>query len=573
MLFAKGLTPSPNLHECDGPSGKHHRTLPSSSIDRAAMGDDLPIDIDYAKFLDWLLDRRRVAKSWHTSLKAARVLLRTAADSLPADATLTAPTDYYSLILTLTALEDKSIPPPFPGARDTDLLTRYSHPTSRAWSSARSSYESGSAYLAEAAQTLVRAADVEAPALRGEMARLRETIAECARKEGPTTRAAADARARFCAACEDMGVSSAEGVDFEREIRAAVDAQAPRLLAEAVAAAKDARVADALGYYEECTAWTCGSAVSENGDDVDGEGEGECRKLYATLAGVIEGDVDDLIAPVAAAAVGDVGGGEAVGEVDWRCLMSSDAVETGDTGGGGAAIDWGIEIDAAGAADDVAVDDIGHIADENTGGGGIGIDWCDLSGRLPADSAGEEVAPAAKDALTLADPTTWECYANDLLELGAFLSQRMAELSRSSESQISLVLQQSGVVPASVRAVDAAAVASLATGVAAAADAVGGRAARRALGLQGSADAVRRAARDLSERRHAAARLEGAIGVLAARRAAAAAELRGLAPRFETLARETREVISETERRLSAIYRGREVNILGEINVVFPVES
>jgi CDK5 regulatory subunit-associated protein 3 len=254
------------------------------------MADDLPIDIDYAKFLDWLLDRRRVSRGWHASLKAARVLLRSAADALPAGAALPAPTSYYSLLAALAAVEDTSLPPPFPGARDTDMLNRYSHPTSRAWSSARASYESGAAFLAEAAQALVRATDVEAPAIRTEVARLRETIADCARKEGPATRAAADARARFCAACEELGVAGGGGADFEREIRATVDADAPALLREVVAAAKDARIAAGLAHYAAFTAYVCASEVP--GDEGGGDGN-----LCAALAAVVDGDVDALTAP------------------------------------------------------------------------------------------------------------------------------------------------------------------------------------------------------------------------------------------------------------------------------------
>lgn len=544
------------------------------------MADDLPIDIDYAKFLDWLLDRRRVSKSWHASLKAARVLLRSAADSLSPETTVTPPTDYYSLATTLTALEDKSLPPPFPGARDTDMLNRYSHPTSRAWSSARSSYESGCAYLAEAAQALVRAADVEAPALRGEMARLRETLAECARKEGPTTRAAADARERFRAACADMGVSSEDGVDFEKEIRTAVDAQAPQLLADAVAAGKDPRIAAALAYYAECTAYTCGSPMSSS------DGNGEDERLCLTLASVVDGKVDELIAPVAQvveAWSGEVE--EAPVEVDWGSMMTSDAGCDDDKGGGGA-IDWGIEIDAAGAgvdvidakgganaSDGIEIEARGAGADvayaESGADAGGGIDWGDLGGA--SDEAGVAAAEANCSSHTLADASVRERYINDLLELGAFLSARSAELGRSYDTQVSLVLQQSDSVPAAVRAVDQDAVSGMSDAAAAALEALNGRAARHTLGLQARSDLLARAARDLSEKRHAAARLEGGISALEARRAAAAQELRKTTPRFEKLAKETRERIAETEKGLSAMYKGRQVNILGEINVVFPV--
>lgn len=528
------------------------------------MAADLPIDIDYAKFLDWLVDRRRVSKSWHASLKAARVLLRSAADALPEGSTFRAPTSYYELMSTLSQLEDKSKPPPFPGSRDTDMLNRYAHPSSRAWSSARSSYESGSAYLAEAAQTLVRAADVDAPAIQADMARLRETIAECARKEGPTTRAAADARDRFQNACEEMGVSHEPGVDFERAIRGAVEKEAPALLYQAVDAGKDTSVADALAYYDDFVRYSCGSSVSAEGVEEDSVG------TFRVLKGVIAGDRDMLVAKVASSTFAAIDGDAKEDGVDWGSLMESES--GAGASGDGAGIDWGIEIDSSGAAEGASGGgEPAEASGEDVIVSSGAIDWGDLSGGPAIGAPAEEVVVTDPETSTaLADSLTREAYRNDLLELKAFLMQRVSELSRSSDSQISLVLQQSNVVPESVRSVDKVDLEKMLSKVEYALDQIAGASARRILGLQSSNDAVERCARGLSEKMHSASRLEGSIVALANRKAVASEELRSLTPKFEALAMSSRTLIKLTEEKLTTLYKGRSVHILGEINVIFP---
>jgi CDK5 regulatory subunit-associated protein 3 len=538
------------------------------------MTEIVDLDLDYAKLLDWLQDRRRIARGWHASLKAARVLLLTAADALPHTSPLAAtpPTTYHPLVAVLNAIADSSVPPPFAGARDTDYLNRYSHPATRAWAAARSSYESGAAYLAEAAQTLVRSADVDAPALREEMARLRESIAECARKEGPTIRSAADAKVRFRAACNDRGVPDCvDGVrvDFEKALRAAVARDAPDVLQRAVEAGKEPILADALSYYGNFSAYTCGSQVPR-GSTVQ-------EALCATLSEVIVGGRDALMSPLPESEVASVCTEEfrhGEGSIDWNVVVTS--TSAADAGGAEIAnIDWGIEIDGAGAAAcpdaektkgnvDVATD-----ASLREGGG---IDWGDVVESTKKEVTGSYVSVDGAIAfhVTLADAATRESYSNDLLELRAFLVQRIAELSRGDDTQASLILQQSRAVPNAVRAIDRSRAEQMAAAVHCALESVAGTEARRVLGLQASTDEVARAARDLSDKLHAWIRAEGNIASLAARKAAAGDELRNLGAKFEVLAVETRELMRLTEMKLEEFYKGRKVHILGEINLTFP---
>jgi CDK5 regulatory subunit-associated protein 3 len=549
------------------------------------MAHELPIDIDYAKFLDWLVDRRRVSRGWHASLKAARVLLRSAADAMPSQSLITAPTSYFETVDALNLLTDTSKPAPFPSARDTDVLGRYSHPTSRAWSSAKSSYESGCAYLAEAAQILVRNTDVEASALRKEISVLKESLAECARKEGPTARAAVDAKDRFHTACAEFHIcppADALGCDFDAEVRREVEQKAPALLREAVAGAKRPAVAQALQYYRDFV----GYASSDVGSDAEIETTAangntnsslDTSTMCSSLNTVILGDMEELVAPVLLIPANE----RCVNSVavDWGDSVTGGMIEAStaaESDGGDGGIDWGIEIDSEGSVFTNAVAVVSEPRESNGTyhSEGIsssqGIDWEESQ---PAESQIHTESERSANKSSLADSAFRDAYLNDLSELRCFLKQRQAELMQASDTQVSLVLLQAGNVPDAVRLVDTARVQEMSCAVEEAFNIVAGVDARRILGLQANNDVVARCARDLTEKMHVASRLERNIAHLASRKAQIAEQLRATVPKFESLASQTRNLKRRTEEKVQTFYSGREVNILGEINVVFPYED
>lgn len=548
------------------------------------MADDLPIDIDYVKFLDWLVDRRRVSRGWYASLKAARVLLRSAEHELPENSQLSIPRTYFDVIDALAIIADKSKQPPFEGASDTDVLGRYTHPASRALSSAKSSYESGSAYLAEAAQLLVRNADVEAPAIRADMSRCKETIAECARKEGPTIRAASDAKDRFHAACAEYDVNPDDAADFETSVQSYIDKKAPDLLRAAVMSVKDERVIAALQHYGEFVEYTCSPVASDDGM-YEETTETSLEVVCPTLREVVDGQEESLIR----ATLKENSSGVTAG-IDWGSEL--EVTGGGNDSGGVTEVDWGIEIDASGTAvaDEAASTSAASInrGDESTATTTIHSD--DSTAAKTPNTAKADVKDVGESkpagGITLSDKRTREQLSNDLLELKAFLTQRQAELSRAADTQVSLVLQQAGSVPARIRDVDTSRVSEMLSGVSDALENVCGSDVRRILALQ-QADSsstntygnvaeetgVQRVARGLAEKMRATRRVEASIQALGERKLQASNELAALQPQFEALACGTRTLIRRVEENLRELYRGREVNILGDINVTFPADE
>lgn len=522
--------------------------------------EELPIDIDHAKFLSWLIDRRRVPRDWHTYLKTARSLSRHAISQTPASAleALSLPTSatavpYYTAVDALTALTSSTAPESWAGGPDKDLLGRYKGRTARAWAAAVAAFERKDVYLADSAQLLVRNADVEARAIKARITRLQADAAEYARRDAPAVRSAKEARERFEDACKEFELPTEEECDFQTLLAMAVEKRVPQLLAEAVACAKEQAFVGAVKYYEDFAHY-----VKEEGADTGDE-------LCSTAKRVMQGEVNLLTLPVKPVQ-------EAVADdrVDWG-ISAVDLDASGD-GAETSEIDWGIEIDTSASGEAAAVGDDGGGSSVHA----VGIDWNDAGEGIaePEADAGAdadvEIAVESEEVFTLADPRSRELYLNDLIELDAFLAQRAAELSQSGNSEIALVMQQSSSTPEFVSSVDVERVRVLQQNVRSAIGVINSADTRRMLALQSDSKRVERAARAVLEKKHVAERMHAAIDVLRKRRVKAVEELAVENPKFEDLAKITRDVKRRTEIALSKLYKGRTVNILGEINNVFP---
>ena len=422
------------------------------------------------------------------------------------------------------------------------MLGRYKGRAARAWAAAVAAYEKADVYLADCAQLLTRNTDVEAKSLKGRMAKLQTEAAEYAQRDAPTVRAAKEARDRFEGACAEFGLPAEGECDYERALRDAVEKRVPEVLASAVEIAKGGGMREAVAYYDEFVR-------------LGGKGEGVCLTVHR----VLEGDVAQLIRAVEKKE-------EEVAEVDWG-ISAEDGGEGNAEGG---EIDWGIEIDVAGEGEAIEGD---AGAGSSTAQGGA-IDWNDGGNATVLDEVATEVdmeegEERKEDSFTLADASSREAYLHELIELDAFLGQRVAELSRSGDSEIGLVLQQWSERPSCMSRLDRAQVDKLRDNVRDCTRALNGAETRRLLALQRENRVVARAARDVVEKKHAAERMHAAIDAVRRRKERTTAELKEVTKEWAVVEKETAAVKRRTEKALAGLYRGRRVVIMGEINQVF----
>lgn len=431
------------------------------------------------------------------------------------------------------------------------MLGRYKAPTSRAWASVVAAFEHKYTYLADCAQLMTRNADVEAPALKDSISRLQREAAELVRREALAVRSAADARERFEAACAEFELATEGHPDYFQLLERAVDRKVPVLLQEAVGCVKRGAFGEAMACYALFAGYL-------RGDGVGGD-------LCITLRKVMEGDVEELVRPVSRDA-GLVAGDDRVDG-----YMSQ--VASHEAGSGVAPeVEWGIEVEATGAADVTADSAQEEQGNDGAVAGDSRIDWNETVDSLDGNGGMEHMdrGDASPEALTLADPAVREMFLNDLIELDAFLAQRASELSRLGDTDAGLIMQQAAGTPELIKAVDMLKIKPLQEAVEMAINAINSADTRRMLALQSDRNRLERAARAIIEKKNVAERTHAAIDVLRTRRSKAQEELAIELPKLAQIGVVTRDVKRRTEVALSALYKGRTVNILGEINNIFP---
>ena len=142
-------------------------------------GDELPLDLQYDKAIDWLVGQRKVPRDWQRTLKAAQARLGAAlalAEGRPEldalGALLATPEErfsYYEAAEVLEVLKGA-------GLAEKNFIGQYSNAYTAKWADAVRRYESGGVYLAEGAQRLVHQCTYELPALKKEVSRAEKRL-------------------------------------------------------------------------------------------------------------------------------------------------------------------------------------------------------------------------------------------------------------------------------------------------------------------------------------------------------------------------------------------------------------
>lgn len=541
---------------------------------------ELPIDIDYTKFLQWLIDRHRVPRKWHTHLKAARALARTAYTSTPPSElsklsqflpkTLS-PHDVLSYHSVREAADNSK-----DAHTDTDLLGRR---RKGPWEIARAAFEKEDIFLADAALLLVRLSDVEAPALKKRINVLSAESQELQRREVSTAKGAEEADERFKLVRQMYGIGDSDRHHvevYEKKVRDFVKREVPNVLKGAAEAAR-ALVA-AVECYEEFAQFV-----------TDGGGE---FKRCETVRNVANTDVDDVVKLKRGNAnVVENGDG-----IDWKIEVKGTGatVDTSDVGGDG--IDWGIEIDDTGI-------NTGE-AGENSEGKNrdTSIDW-----RIPVDGNGEGTTPTENDSsttvgndwgievkddmtskttkeeeeeveytngTTLADNDTREAFLDDVGELEAFLERRLEEVQQESSIGSGAGMEVTSEVmrsmPDSIREVREKEIRAMLENVDRARESLSGDNAKHVLSLQESGNGekgrgLEKCVKGMMQRYAAKDRAVKNLDSVREGRRIVGGELKEVGDELRRIGQVAKVVIEMSEQTVSNLCDGRDVHMLGDV--------
>uniref|UniRef100_A0A3P8S3T9 CDK5 regulatory subunit associated protein 3 n=1 Tax=Amphiprion percula TaxID=161767 RepID=A0A3P8S3T9_AMPPE len=210
---------------------------------------NLPIDIQTSKLLDWLLDRRHCNLKWQTAIKAIREKINAAIQDMPENEEIKqllsgSYIHYFHCRRIVEILKGTE-------ASSKNIFGRYSSQRMKDWQEIVSLYEADNVYLGELASLLSRNVSYEGPALRKQLAKAQQLQQELSRREVECQSSAADLRERYYAACKQYGIT---GENVPRELQALVK-DLPAVLDEV---GKDAvKLEEQIQLYAAFTNFVC----------------------------------------------------------------------------------------------------------------------------------------------------------------------------------------------------------------------------------------------------------------------------------------------------------------------------
>ncbi|XP_005725858.1 CDK5 regulatory subunit-associated protein 3 [Pundamilia nyererei] len=370
---------------------------------------NLPIDIQTSKLLDWLVDRRHCNLKWQSAVKVIREKINAAIQDMPENEEIKALLSgsyihYFHCLRIVEILKGTE-------ASSKNIFGRYSSQRMKDWQEIVSLYEADNVYLVELASLLSRNVSYEGPALRRQLAKAQQLQQELSRREVECQSSAADLRERYYAACKQYGIT---GENVPRELQALVK-DLPAVLDEV---GKDAaRLEEQIQLYAAFTNFVCDWSEPVLPMLTFAQKRGNAT-FYEWRTGKVPTVVER---PVVGESPPDTITEDTIDWGDFGKVSDSLGVSSGITVEDG--IDWGISLEP-------------NSKDPGAGG----IDWGD-SAEAPIEieivdvgtDCPEGVA-RGEDALTiLENPQSRSRFIDELMELEVFLTQRLSEMREEGD--------------------------------------------------------------------------------------------------------------------------------------------
>uniref|UniRef100_A0A3Q2UZ76 CDK5 regulatory subunit associated protein 3 n=1 Tax=Haplochromis burtoni TaxID=8153 RepID=A0A3Q2UZ76_HAPBU len=357
---------------------------------------NLPIDIQTSKLLDWLVDRRHCNLKWQSAVKVIREKINAAIQDMPENEEIKALLSgsyihYFHCLRIVEILKGTE-------ASSKNIFGRYSSQRMKDWQEIVSLYEADNVYLVELASLLSRNVSYEGPALRRQLAKAQQLQQELSRREVECQSSAADLRERYYAACKQYGIT---GENVPRELQALVK-DLPAVLDEV---GKDAaRLEEQIQLYAAFTNFVCDWSEPVLPMLTFAQKRGN-ETFYEWRTGKVPTVVER---PVVGESPPDT--------------ITEDTIDWGD---------FGKVSDSLGVSSGITVED--------------GIDWgisLEPNSKLshaqllkcPFYFEGPEGVARGEDALTiLENPQSRSRFIDELMELEVFLTQRLSEMREEGD--------------------------------------------------------------------------------------------------------------------------------------------
>nr|SVE85551.1 EOG090X07S9 [Daphnia pulicaria] len=495
---------------------------------------NIPIDIQTSKLLDWVISRRHCTKTWPQQITLVREKINSAIQDMPEHKGITklltgTYINYFHCLQIVEILKETE-------ADTRSLFGRYGSQRMKDWQEVVRLYEKDNVYLAEAAQILMRNVAYEIPGIKKSITKCEQVQHESEKKENECVKNAQDFRDKYKSLSNQLGI---EGKNIKNEL-ADLLCSLPEMYKDV--AQQGRKTKEAAAFYREFLGQmiTGNSEVSclpvlqyiiENGNTTVYEwryGEPPLRIEEPSV----------LVAEPEAPTTTD----DAIDFGDAAIDLGSDDVEleTGD-------IDWG-QIDMLPDAHEATID-FSTTEDAELG---IVVQEAGVEGGVARDI----------EALTVLDyHKTRNMFIDDLVELEAFLKQRLMEIQATSkESKGFSFTQTHSSTEKSPQQLE-----EMLSQVLSTIDAINRPKLKNLALIRESPRYVDRVANSLQQHLRLADKMEANRMILAERRRSAAAEQVGLQPTLKKLIERTKELQADLEKNISKKYNNRPVHITGGV--------
>ncbi|XP_029154958.1 CDK5 regulatory subunit-associated protein 3 [Nylanderia fulva] len=166
---------------------------------------DIPIDINTGKLLDWLINRRHCKKDWHTNVLTIREKINNAIQNMPAHDGIAsllsgAYINYFYCVKIVEILKETE-------ADTKNLFGRYGSQRMKDWQEILRLYERDNVYLAEAAQMLMRNVNYEVPSIKKQIQKLEQSMTDLEKKEVEYKKSENIAHTEYNSLCKQLGIT------------------------------------------------------------------------------------------------------------------------------------------------------------------------------------------------------------------------------------------------------------------------------------------------------------------------------------------------------------------------------
>ncbi|DBB09844.1 TPA: hypothetical protein ACH3X3_001459 [Trebouxia sp. C0006] len=545
--------------------------------------DQTPIDIQYGKLAEWLGVRKHIPSDWRKRLQAIQAAASAEMKSLPADFDQTASVSYFSATEIRDRLAESAEKRMFGGLKG----------SAGTWDKIVKAYEKQNVHLAEAGNTLIRNVDFDIPYFKKQAEKTQHQLSDQEHKHEEYLHNAEAATKEFKQECAELGM---KGSNIAKEL-AQLQQQLPGLFQEALANLSSPVIAAAIDHYAAFTAYAHSATASAAAP----EPSTMLPQLHAVKDRSLSqsSSPDHPISPSAA----NVRTGETPGiekeadestsgvhsEIQWDIAdvaeepsapqQLQEAGNDDDDVGVGADIDWDVALEPStqeNASDSHGADAVSPSEDAD-------ISWdiditeaAEEAENADLDTDASQSAPSGLQAESDAHGQAWPesvlrlsedssfrtAFLDDLHELSSFLLQQIQELKSGGHEALATA------APESIQRLSLSSVQEQSEAVNHLLSNMTSKKVKQLVLIKTSKQYLTRLVRALEQKAGQHDKFLRLARELQAKQEEQERALRSNAPKLLALVQDTGRIKTYVEQAISALYGGREINVIGEINNV-----